>query len=1124
MRYSMRILTSKYWNKFKKIKYTKDGKKYIVKDGKKFEDLIKVILDLEYGENRWKETGKSWDGSRDFEWKSNDWYRWAECKNYESNISLNVISNTLIMAMIEYADEVLIFSYSKIKKPVLNKLIQFANVSKKILRIYADESLEELILKHMDQLKKEFFPRFDPVACTESVHLSPYIACNIISDPIRAYTLNEDITGIPHKPDAINVNSILCIDICVWNQTNKDTDISVALDWREAEGHFLVLSSLNKNQVCFKALANSTNVKKIYIQCIVYKKRLPLPNVVVSCGRANTVFSFGYVKCSWVGECSLQGTSYKKCIKEFSSKILNSKFYRAINIYGTSGTGKSRLLQECENIALGKEYRVIEIKYSSSYSGREENEISQKIIIEFICAVYDIPNLEECLTQQTTNAMSDTLEMIAMLKKNKLAPNYLSDVVIPTITKKLLETQCFIAFDNVQFYPILFIKFLYDLNNNLMLTNNKLCKCRMGFTFNTDYIYYQADCIDFYTSLIRNKEILINVKCEGFANDNEARVFLNQLLPNLNVENNYINDIIKSSNRIPFFLQTYCKLLEDEGILEQRSDCYVIPQHMKTTFREKILQIPATMRGVIKERWKFFLKTNSKAECLNAISIMHIFQQLDIEKIEQFELSQTLIKDLVKHHIFKEVVNQEIIYYFEHDFIEKFFSEEYFPLCQYAFKKNSVPPQISHYWYSKISDVVYEKVVCPKILSQIVQKDIPYKIGLEFYTILTNLLISKMGTEDDIKKYLGIIEQICANVREMYGTKSAISLYNKLVNKIELDFPLYQANDDWAWLMVTYCNLLYEDNLYTKAIENMKNLLWYWTELKICCENIKIYCYLYNRLHVYNRAMSKNVTRKSLIWLEKSEKLQVNAEEQFLNLIDRGYCNCKDESTKENLLMYWNKACDVYEKNSILSKKLNYYYAKMRMHLFSGDLKQADNIINLGLGAIETKEEGTYYFSYFRQRYIICKIALLLVTSTYNNLSIVSELINEAENIDFILKGRTAYVIYWLKSNFLLAKYQYADSLLCLQSSIEKLVESKKQTFQNIYLNQIYDNARYLIAQSLLNEDSKTTVQILSNTKLISIFKEMQQMDIDGRKNFIQNHKATSILQTNDHKINFPVL
>ena len=118
MRYSMRILTSKYWNKFKKIKYTKDGKKYIVKDGKKFEDLIKVILDLEYGENRWKETGKSWDGSRDFEWKSNDWYRWAECKNYESNISLNVISNTLIMAMIEYADEVLIFSYSKIKKPV----------------------------------------------------------------------------------------------------------------------------------------------------------------------------------------------------------------------------------------------------------------------------------------------------------------------------------------------------------------------------------------------------------------------------------------------------------------------------------------------------------------------------------------------------------------------------------------------------------------------------------------------------------------------------------------------------------------------------------------------------------------------------------------------------------------------------------------------------------------------------------------------------------------------------------------------------------------------------------------------------------------------------------------------
>lgn len=113
----MRILVSKYWTAFKKTIINKDGKKKTVKDGKKFEELVKNILDLEYGKNRWQDTGETWDGSRDFEWRTPDSYKWAECKNYSSNISLNVISNTLIMAMIDFADEILIFSYSKIKEP-----------------------------------------------------------------------------------------------------------------------------------------------------------------------------------------------------------------------------------------------------------------------------------------------------------------------------------------------------------------------------------------------------------------------------------------------------------------------------------------------------------------------------------------------------------------------------------------------------------------------------------------------------------------------------------------------------------------------------------------------------------------------------------------------------------------------------------------------------------------------------------------------------------------------------------------------------------------------------------------------------------------------------------------------
>ena len=255
----MHILTSKYWNHFKKTIVIKDKNK-IVKDGRKFENLIKTILDLEYGHGRWKETSETWDGSRDFEWKEPDYYRWAECKNYETSISLNVISNTLVMALVDFADEILLFSYSKIKRPVINKLIQYADISHKVLRIYADESLETIILKHMPQLKDQFFPEFD---LTEyNLNFQPYVSCNIVSDPVLAYTINYDDGNIPKKPNEINFPSTLCLSVFIINWTDEKKTFKLDIDWSKCEHCFEMLDS-NKT-IIFELNPNSTINKKIY--------------------------------------------------------------------------------------------------------------------------------------------------------------------------------------------------------------------------------------------------------------------------------------------------------------------------------------------------------------------------------------------------------------------------------------------------------------------------------------------------------------------------------------------------------------------------------------------------------------------------------------------------------------------------------------------------------------------------------------------------------------------------------------------------------------------------------------------------------------------------------------------
>lgn len=332
--YQMRILTPKYWEKkFKKTITEKSGKKKIIRDGKRFEDLVQKILDLEYGSNRWKTTGDSWDGSRDFEWRTARSCKWAECKNYEDKISLNVISNTLVMAIVDFADEILIFSYSEIKKPVIDKLMQYADVSQKKIKIYADESLEEIILLHLSELKSDFFPTAN-FAKTDLERLAPYISCQIIADPVIAYTMNADLGAIPKNPSEINFDTVLCLNIFVYNRSSQKIIAETAINW--TPGVFFVLNAGKKNTKNFAVDPGSVFVKKIYFRVLKYNPSIHFPDVTVTCGKYNKTFPFGTVRCSWIGDCTLQGSSYKEINNDFKANVMRGRFFRAINLYGTS--------------------------------------------------------------------------------------------------------------------------------------------------------------------------------------------------------------------------------------------------------------------------------------------------------------------------------------------------------------------------------------------------------------------------------------------------------------------------------------------------------------------------------------------------------------------------------------------------------------------------------------------------------------------------------------------------------------------------------------------------------------------------------------------------------------------
>lgn len=127
-----------------------------------FEDVIERLLSAMFPEETWKRTSESHDGKRDFIYPAEEYLKeqkWAECKNYNSNLSINVIAPTLIMGAIKSIECIFFFSYSPLNDTAIENLLHYAELGKSTVKIYDGNLLESLICKYhaVNDLEK-FFP------------------------------------------------------------------------------------------------------------------------------------------------------------------------------------------------------------------------------------------------------------------------------------------------------------------------------------------------------------------------------------------------------------------------------------------------------------------------------------------------------------------------------------------------------------------------------------------------------------------------------------------------------------------------------------------------------------------------------------------------------------------------------------------------------------------------------------------------------------------------------------------------------------------------------------------------------------------------------------------------------
>lgn len=142
-----------------------------------FEDMIEKLLMAMFPDETWRRTPKSHDGKRDFVYPSEEYLKdqkWAECKNYHSNLSINAIAPTLIMGVLENIGYIFFFSYSPLNDNALDGILRYSRAQRKTVGIFDGIFLESLICKYYRiNGIATFFPGTDFEKVRIALHKTP---------------------------------------------------------------------------------------------------------------------------------------------------------------------------------------------------------------------------------------------------------------------------------------------------------------------------------------------------------------------------------------------------------------------------------------------------------------------------------------------------------------------------------------------------------------------------------------------------------------------------------------------------------------------------------------------------------------------------------------------------------------------------------------------------------------------------------------------------------------------------------------------------------------------------------------------------------------------------------------
>lgn len=667
----MKYISKEDWNQY--LNYHLEAVKQFIDNipenpnkGIQFEILVAHLLKSMFADEElfFQPTKSSHDGNKDF-WAidgANEIW-WAECKNYTSNIALTQLAPTLVMAEINQVRHLMFFSYSKLNINLKRRIAQYSYKYNKDIFLYDDEALEQLIFSYgKDTLKNiKQSIKYHPI---EELELDFFNEIN--ADVINRYAFDENYTI-----KELNVGSVYDLNVVLTNRHfDSQVKVTVSVDCNENPYFDILNNDIDKQLKIWKdEIILEPNQIKL-IKCKVRAKKncecISLPQLMVTHERNGVISKqhsteiHSYV-CNWNKRMVLIGKHYEDIIEGFSDICKTQSC--AFLVYGSSGTGKTRILEECNAVLLRHNFNVI------NFTGFDRDSSWKDIIQEISYQVFGIDGdlstaisceLEDIVAPQITDLSKRKLiEFLRLLKKNQEIANYENYYEI--IFSKMQKHKYAIIIDNMQSYSPELIDFVKAMIRFMSTKNNKKHKFALLFSLNTTLIYHK-EYLDFIADFqllsgVHNKICYVIESVSGFSKEEQAITYLKTLLclDEYPLNYSYLKEVLKKTSLKPKYIEIISgRLIQEECIQIRNGIGYILDSEK---FKHIINTIPPKYEEAFVSNFYYLnsIYSGLKDDIKDIIALVYFLHVLSNRTIELLALNKEALFVLCEHDILKNI-------------------------------------------------------------------------------------------------------------------------------------------------------------------------------------------------------------------------------------------------------------------------------------------------------------------------------------------------------------------------------------------------------------------------------------------------------------------------------------